>query len=305
MLEKVDAFLKLSETDAISLINDIGRPITGIFIPNGTRRLVLIQSPYPSSQEVYIKTYISLSKKWSLNVLKIFFNYGIKNLIIPLFSRSVLKRGNWYLQIVTEIIKIIFNDSDYLELYKKYKIAVKVYGNSGILKDICLKHSFDIIQNCIQQTALNGDNRLFLGIGGVDEIGTNLMNWGIRYYETNNSFPSLSEQKLYYYGENIPEAEFVITSSSLKAHSLPPLICGRSTNLYYLPCPSLIGLNDITYRKILIDLIFRRNDIEIDFSNLSFDKNLIKELGNKYKRQIHDVLGLGDLVGPFWVLKER
>jgi len=295
-------FLKLSDQDAIKFVSERKRPKCGVFIPNGTRRLVLTEMPYPSQLEEYKKSYVDLSKKRSFDVLKIFFKYGIEYLVIPLFSYSALKRGSWYKNIVNDIIKTLFSDPLYLEFYSDNSIAVKVYGNPEALIDLSISDSLEIITRCVEQTA-NGTKNVFFGIGGVDEMGINLMNWGIDFYKKYNKFPTVIDQKEHYYGKIVPEADFVITSSSLKAHSLPPLICGRSTNLYYLPVPSLLGLNEISYRKILYDLVAMRKNVEIDFSNLEFDPLEIKKLNDAYAKESNKVLGIGESVGPFWVLK--
>jgi len=298
-------FLNLSEQDVLNIIEDAGKPTTGIFVPNGNRRLVLIKIYYPSNEQRYIESYIDHLRSSAIKIIKLFFKYGLKNLIIPMFSTSVLNRNKLFRSVLIGLIQVLFGSSYYLDIYERLQLSIRVYGNLNILKKRTLGKSYDLITKCIDRTSSFKARRLFFGIGSNDEIGADLMENGIKFFVRNGRIPTLTEQKEFYYSYNLPEADFFIVSSSLKAHGIPPLICGKNTNFYFLPSPGVLGLNDITYRKIIYDILYCRSNINIDFSNLEFQRLTIKNLYERYESEKTNVIGIGEKIGPFWVLRNN
>lgn len=299
----VDDFLNLPDKEVTNIVQETGKPVSGVFVPNGNRRLVLTKTYYQSNEQHYIRSYIDHLKENAMNSIQLFFKYMLKNLIIPMFSISVLNREKYFRNVLIELIQVLFGSYQYLDLYEKLQVSIRVYGDLNILKEMALWKSYDLIIKCIECTSSYDNRKLFFGIGSNDELGADLMESGIQFFEKNGRTPTLTEQKEFYYSYNIPEVDFVILSSSLKAHGIPPLICGKTTNLYFLPSPSVLGFNDITYRKIIYDILYCRSNVNIDFSNLGFQRKAIEDLHERYEREKTNVFGIGEKIGPFWVLR--
>jgi hypothetical protein len=299
----ISDFLYCSRQDVVNLVIEHGSPSTGIFVSNGNRRLILAKTPYPSKLETYAQNYINAVKTKTLETIQIFFSYGLKNLVFPLFSDSVLDRKEPYKHVVQEIIIFLFGDRQFLELYDQYQISIKTYGNLSYLKNVSLEKCYDLIVDCVNKTASYKNSNILFGIGSKDEVGTDLIKCSVDFYKQYSREPTVKEIKTSYYSFDLPEAEFYIVSSSFKAHVIPPLVCGKGTQYYYLPAPSTLGFNEITYRKILFDLIFKRKEVNIDFSNLTFKKENIEKLRSRFIRDKDKVIGLGENIGNFWVIK--
>ena len=237
-----------------------------------------------------------------VEVLEIFLQHNVFHSVFPIISDVLIKRLDPYRTILNELLLSVFNGSKYLRLYKEYNVSVNVYGNLELIKNAGLCCAYEKILELVQVTKNNTDKYVFYGIGASDAIGADLVEKSSNFILEKNRVPTLSEQKKLYYSKKIDYADFLISFCSFKAHGMPPLICNRNTQQYYIPSPSVISFNEPIFRKILYDLIFRRN-----FSQKNNDLMLggNSNLFEEYKKRREWVIGLGDKVGDSWIMKKN
>jgi hypothetical protein len=184
-----------------------------------------------------------------------------------------------------------------LNFYKYHNVRVKVYGNPESLKN----PAYDGISNLINQTEKitkeNSTHTLFIGIGGEPWVGWDAVLATTNYYKTYGNFPSDKQDLIkYMYGEYLPPANFVIFSGKPGGlGALPALISGKNTQIFYLPAPGVLSLNQTTYRKIL------HNQIYVKKGGYDISKEQLDELRTEYKSIIDTVVGLGQNVGSVWM----
>ena len=297
-----DVFINLPADEIAAITKKMGKPRVGIFVPDGNRRMTLAFSSYhPQSDEFYNEN-ARLTTSYFLENLTIFFNHGLETLFVPLISGNVLERNEKYQQITFRRgLQTILEDEQWLNFYQENDIQVHFYGDLSQLKK---KDDFVPVVNWIdhvkQATEKNRSKHLFYGFLSPQKYGNELTRLGIEFYKKNSRIPTHQEQVLHYYGCHVPPADFFIMSTKFTGlGSLPPLICGQETQLYFLPGPGVMALTRDVYRQILYDLLFQRqNSSNFENNDQYDDVELLKAF---YQNQQATVIGLGTRIGRFWV----
>ncbi len=165
------------------------------------------------------------------------------------------------------------------------------------MENVNCQQALPWINEVQSQTKAHAAHTLFLGIGGEPRLGLDAARAGSLYYEQQQRHPSLDELIEYLYGESLPPADFFIMSSKLGGlGALPALICGKDTEVYYLPVPGVLGLTRQTYRAILFDLLYVRGGMSAD-TPYALTQAERKTLGSWYLEHRDTVIGLGHSIG--------
>ncbi len=299
------AFLSLPTGTIAKSIKDKGKPRVGIFVPDGNRRLVLSTTDLQeNSIEFFAQLALTQAARFRDN-LKVFFSHGLPTLFTPLFSHSVLARGTAYRRLtVLETLNILFTGAEWLEFYADWDVRVRVYGDLSILAQTDCEQVLQWIESVQQTTRTHASHTRFLGIGGESWVGHDALVATARFYKRYQREPSPDELIEFLYGRPVPLADFFIMCSKLAGvGALPALICGKDTQVYYLPVPSASGLTEYTYRAILYDLLcMRENDAK--GPGYALDSKERKTLRTWYADHAQVVIGLGRRIGSVWVSDE-
>jgi len=96
--EKLDreTFLTLPTEEIIEITQREERPKVAVFVPDGSRRLVLAFTDAEPGTEEFYRLCATLPAQYLLKSLKVFFEHGLPTLLVPILSRSVLGRGSDY-----------------------------------------------------------------------------------------------------------------------------------------------------------------------------------------------------------------
>ncbi|MCI5208156.1 MAG: hypothetical protein D3910_05065 [Candidatus Electrothrix sp. ATG2] len=294
-------FLKLADADIKYIVNKYKKNLTGVIIPNGTRRLLDSSEKLDPKTNDYKKRYIDLVSNHGLQILELFFRHNIIHSVFPIISDISIQRSLSYRSILSKLLLDVFSGPQFLRLYKKFNVSINIYGDIELIKDAGLYQAYDNIIETVKKTENHTDKHIFFGIGASDTIGADLLEKSSRFILEKNRTPTLSEQKKIYYSREVNNADFLISFCSFKAHGMPPLICNRNTQQYYIPAPSVISFNKFIFRKILYDLIFRRNPLHQSKELIcKCDLDMFKE----YQKRREWIVGLGDRVGEHWIMKE-
>jgi hypothetical protein len=295
-------FISLAPSEVTALVRRHGRPVVGVFVPDGTQRLALaFENAVPGTADFLAKTALLSVDLFQRN-LEIFFEYGLESLLVPLFSKSVLARGERYRQITAlRILELLFGSEDWLEFYRKYQVQVCVYGDENVLQEVGCQEALSWIAATRELTARHRQHTLFYGIGGEPWAGAGLAELGIRFFQDHGRVPDYKEQVEAYYGKFVKPADFFIMSTKLSgAGALPPLICGRETAMYFLLAPGVWALTPEVYKEILYDLLFLRSRDGVESIAGPSAWQQAEALRDYYTSYRAVVIGLGRIIGGTW-----
>lgn len=298
-----ETFLSLSIEEIVEIVKSENRPRLGIFVPDGSRRLVLAFTEAEPGTEEFYRLSATLPAQYLLESLKVFFDHGLPTLMVPILSRSVINRGSGYrLWTVLEGLKLLFHSKEWADFYDKYDICVNVYGEPERLENTESKDALAWIKETIHRTSNNQSHRLFYAIGEAPVLGEDIAQLGIDFYREHGQTPTLKEQILHYYGEDLPLADFFIMNSKISGlGALPRFLSNGDTAAYFLPAAGSIGLNNHTYRLILYDLLFERNGLQAEYTQSNSSPTQRKALKAFYQKSQHKVIGLGHRISNSWV----
>ncbi|MBN1886377.1 MAG: hypothetical protein JW850_00240 [Thermoflexales bacterium] len=292
-----ETFLALPTEAIADLVRDMGKPQVGIFVPDGNRRLVLAETELQEGSDEFFMQVAHAQTTLGLNTLQVFFSHGLPILFTPLFSSSVLARGEDYCRLTAlKTLGIMLTDDEWLDFYEAFDIRVRVYGDMSALAQPGCENALQWIKHAPQITQNHTTHTLFVGIGNEPMVGHDAAQAVGRFYQTYQRKPTSDELVEFLYGQAIPPADFFIMSSKLAGlGALPALVCGKDTQVYYLAVPGVMGLTERTYRAILHDLLYMRDER----GRLDFDNR--KQLHAWYSHHAETIIGLEHKIGSAWV----
>lgn len=298
----LDEFLLLPQEKIRQILTKFGRPRLGVFVPDGSRRLVLAYTDYPPESNEFYRASAELPARFILKSLKIFFDYGLPVLLTPILGRSILKRGSKYRAItLLEGLRILFQSPETLALYHDYQIRVRVYGQPDILKGTECEAALEWIGEACRQTSHYSQYKLFYAIGEPPVVGEQASEFAATYALQHGRIPTASELIRAYYGEDLPPADFFIMTSKMSGMgALPNWLVNGDTEVYFLP--TLMGLTERNYRLILYDMIYNRNALRAGIDEFDNGMRTRLELRQIYDLHLEKVIGIGINVGRVWIM---
>ncbi len=304
VLENSETFLTLPTEAIVELVQEIGRPKVGIFVPDGSRRLVLaLTNAKPNTEEFY-RLCATLPAQHLLESLKVFFNHGLPVLLVPILSRSVINRGNDY-QRFTALsgLKLLFADETWLNFYEEYDVRVRVYGEKMQLAGTECEPAIEWIDDAHQRTDKHQTHSLFYAIGETPLLGQDIAETAVAFYQEYGRGPTVKEQIQQYYGQHLSPANFFIMTSKMSGlAALPRFLVNGDTEAYFLPAAGAMGLNSQTYRLILYDLLAERSNLHLGtYGDRGMESETRQALQSYYQQVDHSVIGLGRQIGTVWV----
>lgn len=299
-----DTFLKIPAQEVANLIESHKRPRLGIFVPDGSRRLVVSLTNITSSNDNFYRLSAQLPAQHLLDSLQVFFSHGLSILLVPILSNSVLNRGENYARLTALTgLELLFASDTWSEFYRQYDICVRTYGNLSTLVGTVCEPALDWIETTKQQTAENRSHTLFFAIGESPILGDGIAEMGLNYFQANGRLPTLQEQIEHYYGELLPPADFFIMTSKMSGMgALPRFLTNGDTEIYFLPSAGAVGLNIHTWRLILYDLLFERISLQGDYVQKDTTTEDRAALRSYYQKNEKTVIGLGQKIGQTWVI---
>lgn len=299
------AFLKMTTQEIATLIRIQQSPQLGVFVPDGSRRMVLAFTDANPGEEDFYRLSATLPAQYLLASLKVFFSHGLSTLLVPILSRSVLQRGGPYSRLTALTgLELLFASDEWLHFYQEYNIRVRTYGDLKFLAGGDCEPALAWVEATMQQTAAHQSHTLFFAIGEPPTLGEGMAELSVRFWQENGRLPTLSEQICYYYGEPLPTADFFIMTSKMSGlGALPRFLVNGDTEAYFLPSAGAMGLNAHTWRLILYDMLFARVGLHGKHVQEAMSAEDRVDLGAIYRDEAQTVIGLGEQVGNIWVAK--
>jgi hypothetical protein len=303
MLSRSD-FLSLPKDDVVQILRDVKRPHLGVFVPDGSRRLVLAYTDLEPNSDEFYKASAILPAEFVLQSLQVFFDYKLPVLFVPILGRSILKRGDKYQALtLLEGLRVLFQAESTLAYYHQNKIQVRVYGCLDVLQATACQPALDWIAEACQQTAQYRQHKLFYAIGESSIVGEESAQFAAQFALQHGKAPTTDEQIQSYYGESLQPADFFIMTSKMSGMgALPNLLVNGDTEIYYLP--TMMGLTERNYRLILYDMLYNRSALREGISEFNTQPDSRVALKQAYERSKDKVIGLGFDVGKVWVLDD-
>ena len=297
-----NTFLEMSPGAIADFVTRVGRPKLGVFVPDGSRRLVMSLTETQADTDAFRRLCATLPAYYLLKSLKVLFDHGLPKLMVPILSRSVLGRGSDYrLHTVMEGLRLLFSSEEWLAFYDQYDIRVRVYGETELLAQSECSEALTWIESASQRTSSHNARRLFFAIGESPRLGAGIAEAGIALFRELGRSPTEQELIEAYYGEDLPTADFYIMSSKLSGMgALPRFLVDGDTEAYFLPCAGAMGLHADTYRVILYDLLFERTGLRNPGKHALSSEDRYA-LRSYYDEVIGKVIGLGRRIGNVWV----
>lgn len=299
-----DAFLQLPSEDIVARARRAGRPQLGVFVPDGSRRLVLAYSDAEPGSAKFDRLSATLPAEFVMQSLRVFFDYGLPILLVPILGQSILKRGQSYQKnTLFEGLHLLFNSQAFLQFYDRHDVQVKVYGHLNHLIGTVCEPALAWIDKTCQATARHSTHKLFYAIGESPIVGEEAACSAVAYYMKHGRSPTLHEQIEDYYGEILPPADFFIMTSKMGGMgALPNLLVNGDTELYYLP--TVMGLTESNYRRILYDLLYGRAPLRSGIADFEITPENRQALRQAYEQSREQVVGLGFSIGKIWVMND-
>jgi hypothetical protein len=299
-------FLNLTAAEVRRLVRERKKPATGIFLADGSRRLVMTQTGLEptSSPDRFYKEYLEIVTGYFRENLVVFFDHGLNTLFFPLFGGSLLGRDKTYKHsIIPGLTRLLFQDNRWLDFYREYDIRVKAYGDPGKLTgEFPGLNLPDVIERAVAFTSHHRSHTLYYGFFSTPWPGAAMIGKLADFVKTNGRAPNQRQSLELYYGENVAPADFFINSTRIGGlGALPPLVADQDTRIYTTAAPSIMALDRQTFREILHDLLFRREQGESRFQG-RMDARDIQALKDFYQQHRRTVVGPGKRIGGFWVM---
>lgn len=298
-----DAFLKMPTQEIAQLVLEEKRPQLGVFVPDGSRRLVLAFTDAAPGSDDFYRLSATLPAQYLKESLQVFFSHGLPTLLVPILSSSVLKRGDRYGRLTALTgLQLLFASNDWLAFYKEYDIRVRVYGNLSLLAGGECEPALEWIEATIDQTAVHQTHTLYYAIGESATLGEGIAEMGVQFFQENGRLPTLSEQICYYYGQSLPTADFFIMTSKISGMgALPRFLVTGDTEIYFLPSAGAMGLNAYTWRLMLHDMLFARTGLRGKYAQEAMSLSERNALRILYEQEAQTVIGLGEQIGRIWI----
>jgi hypothetical protein len=295
-------FVALPRDEILKIISDFGRPKVGVFVPDGSRRLVLAYTSFEPDSDAFYRASAQIPADFVLRSLKVFFDYGLPVLLVPILGSSILKRGAKYRALtLLEGLRILFCSQDVLDFYHHYQIQVRIYGQPAILKNTECEPALEWIEEACHQTAGYSRHKLFYGIGEPPIVGEYAAKLGAEFALREGRLPTTSDLICANYGEDLPVADFFIMTSKMSGmNALPNWLVNGDTELYFLP--TVMGLIEKNYCRILYDLLYDRNGLRSGIEEFDTSDNIRQKLRQVYEKSIDNVVGIGFEVGKIWTI---
>jgi hypothetical protein len=295
-------FLKMPRSEVLALHTQFGFPLLGVFVADGSRRLVLAYSDAEPETEAFYLAAAHLPSQYLRSAVETVFSYGLPILMAPVLGRSLLQRGKDYVRLtLLEGLRLLFNSSEWSEMYQRLGVRVHVYGHPECLQGTACEPALEWIERTQKETAANQQYSLFYAIGETSVVGEEAAQNAAVFFAECQRMPTREEQVRRYYGELLPMADwFIMTSKMSGLGALPPLLINSDTEIYFLP--TVMGLTDTVYRQILYDMWFGRSALRQGVNGFELTAAKRAALRRSYDHSVGQVLGVGLEIGRVWVM---
>lgn len=288
----LEHFLQLETDEVAEIVRTSGTKVC-VFPFNGTRRWFLLEHSHELHNQA--AAYVETTIQGYVRVYQMLFEHGIETVLAPVFGKEILTRGEKYMTLIGDSMKLLAQHPEFTSLYNNYQVRVRFYGDFRKELDEQYRHITQAFDAVTEQTHRNEKHKLLYGVFASDAAQI-VAELSIAYYQKHNRIPTRDELVKMYYGEELGKADLFIGFEKFAAFDYPLLQWGNES-LYFTIAPSLY-ITQTLLRKILHDHIYQRPTVELDYDLLTEDERTA--LRNYYRRRRDDAYGVGQMVDGIW-----
>lgn len=288
----LERFLQLPTEDVAEIIKSSGTKVC-VFPFNGTRRWFLFEhsNELVSQAEAYIETTL----RGYVSVYKLLFEHGIETVLAPVFGKEILSRGEKYMNMIGDSMKLMADHPLFISLYNSHEVRVRFYGDYRSELEGPYPQITEAFDRVTESTLHHEKHKLLYGVFATDATQA-VAELSVEYYKKHNRIPSRDELVQMYYGEEIEKADLFIGFEKFASFDYPLLQSGNES-LYFTIAPSLY-MTQTLLRKILHDHIYHRPTVEIDYDLIPEEERSV--LREYYRLRRDDAMGVGHVVNGTW-----
>ena len=272
----VNRFVNLN-SEEISVICENENIDTLYFPIDGTRTFYELYNKQGASEwnSLLIDDYVDLTRKSMIKLFTLFFEHGIKNLIVLAMDESAFSRDPSYVdKLINSGLLMTIKHSDYLKFYDDYKVQVIFSGFNHLYTEFGHGHLLPKMSELEEKTKHYSSRRLFIHTGkSVNDDPIELAKLiNLKF----SKFPTRDEIILELYKYPLQQVHLTIWYGQPRDKLFPPLIIGNSARVY-MENPSL----SLTKPQFLLALY---SAIILKRSHLDSFKRTIKNKKEKIKK---------------------
>lgn len=288
----LERFLQLHTDEVAEIVRTSGTKVC-VFPFNGTRRWFLLEhgNELLNQPRAYVETTI----QGYVRVYKMLFDHGIETVLAPVFGKEILTRGEKYMTMIGDSMKLLAQHPAFTSLYHDHQVRVRFYGDFRTELEAQYRHITQAFDQITDQTLRHDKHKLLYGVFATDASEA-VAEISIAYFQRHHRIPKRDELVMLYYGEELEKADLFIGFEKFAAFDYPLLQSGNES-LYFTIAPSLY-ITETLLRKILHDHIYQRPTVELDYDGLTGEQRA--SLRNYYRRRKDDAHGVGHMVDGIW-----
>jgi tuberculosinol/isotuberculosinol synthase len=291
----LEKFLQLPTEDIAKLVRASGSK-AAVFPFNGTRRWFLLEYGRDFDEGNAAKTYVELTAQAYIATYKLVFDYGIDNIVAPVFGGEIMNRGEGYMREIGAGMSLLATHPAFLEFYKEYNIRVHFYGEyRKLLEQTSYAYICESFDEITRQTSHHTGRSLFYGVCAEDATES-IAQLSVTHYQKTGKIPSRRELIETYYGEYIEKADIFIGFEKLNVFDYPMLGWGEES-LYFTAAPSLY-MSESQLRTILYDYIYLRPVQDPDYFTMPTED--FEYMRKFYTANREATFGVGEMVRGIW-----
>jgi hypothetical protein len=301
----LEEFLGMDDARVKSIVAGSPEGRVGVLVPDGNRKAGLVLWGLNPSKKDFDRDLFNRLHSKFLDVVRTFFDNGVRMLFVPTVTTRNFDRGKAYLDAtMSDGLVHFFHDPLWLSFYEQSDIRVRFYGDREIIKRNGFTTLLEWMDELEGRTASNKGPVLFFGVAcdrSLEEV--RLSSIGIEIHSQLGRAPSRTELVEAYYGIDVPDVGFFIRPTEVRdSDMLPVLISGYKTQMYF-PVSPVAFISKKTVRTILYDLMFNRvlSGGKKIYRKEDITTEEMSKVKDYYQSNLETVLGLGDRLGPFWL----
>lgn len=259
---------------------------------DGTRRhFILFSNSVNEWKEHHLESYYHHVNEKFREIISIFYDYGIKDLIILLMDESAFTRGKTFLlETIKNGISPLYDDQAYLDLYEKYNVDVLFSGFNDVYARYYDQNLLDELENKFQKVRKDGAERKLVVYTGLSPSEDYLLleNYAQKLRQENYL---VNRKNLIrkIYRTDLSIIDFSIWFGYPRDKIIPPLLWDNGSN-FYIKNPTLT-INPIQIKKAIFYTALTKNSIK--------DKYFFHKFSEDDKKRIQDeILSEGSIMGP-------
>lgn len=291
-----ERFLQLPVEEIAALVKASGQKAV-VFPVNGTRRWFMLEHADKIGND-FFEAYMNESIGNHVQLCSMMFDHGIHTLLVPVFGRELIRRGDEYTKRVgmDGLIRTA-TDRNYRDFFEEYKVRVRFYGDyREVLKSIEFESVLGSLHEVTKATRDNTSHNLYFGVF-ADKATETIARLSVEHYLAHGAIPDKATLIRKYYGEDLPPVSLFIGFDKFSVFDMPLLATGEE-DLYFSVSPSPY-MTERQLRTILYDHLYVRRAPEPDYTRMSADE--LDWLRQYYRANKDLAFGVGRLKFNLWI----